>query len=218
MMGVASLAKALASWTGSLSVTYGAKTVTVTPRTRESVASLVARLVSDVAGATGLALVVSVSATGVITISSDSTFVLSPTLLCATRTGFTGGPYSGGLTYTAAAPFTGVTVPSKGLRLDEPTSRTRSGSVVGSGASAVGGMPDPVSSTLRLFGTLSEAQALLTTISALASTERVHDLWYEGRLAARLRLDGASVRALTRPRDSTSLGAELAARVTAVRE
>ena len=71
MMGVASLAKALASWTGSLSVTYGAKTVTVTPRTRESVASLVARLVSDVAGATGLALVVSVSATGVITISSE---------------------------------------------------------------------------------------------------------------------------------------------------
>ena len=133
-MGYGSLAPVQIGWTGSIAVTVGSTTTTITPRTRESVASLLARLVTDAFVELTLSLTLSVSSSGVITITGDATFTLNAGGAAATYTGFTGSPYSGARAYTAAGAYDSGYVPTVGLRLDGSTLSTEAGRHVSTGA------------------------------------------------------------------------------------
>lgn len=131
-MGYSALARVMTGWTGTI-VCDG---ITVTPGTRESVCSLLIRMVRDVLVYSGRTLTLSISDTGVITVASDSSFDFTPSSGVATATGFTAGPYSGASSYTAASAYDTAYVPARGLRLEGPFVATTRGSVVADGSGA----------------------------------------------------------------------------------
>lgn len=178
-MGYGSLAPVYTGWTGTLVYSDGTYTVTITPHTRESVASIVARLVRDVLVTAGVRLTVSVSSGGVITIAAGSVFALTVTLVTATRSGFT-GTYTGAVTYTAAGAFSNGWVPANGLRLADPMLATSRGGVVGDGSA--GGSPMRTSATSTLIAWNSAI--------ALPDLTGEQDYWHDGRVFGRLLVTG----------------------------
>src|SRR5262245_8568857 len=107
------LARVQGGWTGTITLSHPSLgySTTTTPRARESVASLLLRACQDFTGTVGVLpyanVTVRCSAAGVVTIydkdDPTSNFNMSFSGTCATRTGFTAGPYSGAASYTAAA-------------------------------------------------------------------------------------------------------------------
>lgn len=179
-MGYSSFARVLTGWTGSLVYSDGTYTVIITPFTRESAASLIARLVHGVLVASGQTLAVSVSSAGIITLTSGLAFDLTLTLLTATRTGFT-GTYTGALTYTAATGFASSWVPSKGMRLADPLLATSGRGVTGDGSAGVA----PVRT-----GATSQVIAWDAGIALPELANYEHDLWHDGRVFGRLLVTG----------------------------
>lgn len=155
-MGYSALARVMTGWTGSV-VCEG---VTITPRTRESALSLMARVVHDVLVNDGTRLAWTVSSSGVLTLSlapgdGSGTFALSASSNTATRLGFTGGPYSGAATYTAAGAFSNGYVPSKGLRLEGPFLAATRGSVTGDSGYSSASRRVAASTRLVMWDTLA---------------------------------------------------------------
>lgn len=173
-------ASVLTEWTGA--ITVGG--YTVTPRSRESVVSLMARITEEVyvasLAATGTALRISwsVSSTGVLTITGDAVFVVSATNNTATRTGFT-GTYTGATTYTAAAAFSGAYVPTVGLSLDLPSLYATEGGAVADGTLAWSGPENPARATLTYWTSYADAWP-----AELQSGEV--DVWGSERLLGRV--------------------------------
>lgn len=143
-MGYSALARVLTGWTGTIEVDG----VTVTPRTRESVCSLMARVVHDVLVQAGRRITIDISDAGVLTIASTSSFDMTLTSGVETRTGFTAGPYSGASSYTAASGYSTAYVPARGLRVEGALLATTRGSVVGDGSGA--SAPRRISTSTRL--------------------------------------------------------------------
>ena len=218
----AALVLVQSGWTGSVIATVGSTSVTVSPRTRESPASLMARLRTAAAPALSTFLGCSLSSAGVLTVESyqrTTTFSLTFSGNTGTRTGLTAGPYSGAAFYAAATAIPAIVLPSKGLRLDDFLVRSKAGQATSGAASALPGCYDKGQSTIHLYGELEELQGQATDIaSTFGSGEQVWDLWFASRLAARLRIDDISVRPLTRLRSGVTHGAELTLRVSGVRE
>ena len=176
-MGYGSLARVLTAWTGTIAWSGGdGPGGELTPRSRESVASLVARLVSEmvVSGESGSLITVSVSAAGVVTIAGSAAD-LAFTGTCATRTAFTGGPYVGGSDFTAAGSFSGAYVPAYGLRLASPLLATGRGSSVGDGSAGTSPIQESAGSRLVCWD------------SAISVFDLSHewDVWYDGRVFGR---------------------------------
>lgn len=180
MSGYQCTGSVLTEWTGALTVGG----YTITPRSRESVVSLMGRVIEEVyvasLAATGTALRISwsVSSTGVLTITGDAVFVVSATSNTATRTGFT-GTYTGATTYTAAGAFTGAYVPTVGLMLDLPSLYTTDGGAVADGTLAWSGPENPARATLTLWTSYADAWP-----AELQSGEV--DVWGKGRLLGRI--------------------------------
>lgn len=175
-MGYSSLARVLTGWTGTI-VWADVSSGTFTPFTRESVASVMARLVYEmtVSGQTGVTI--EVTAAGLVTIGGaapDFTFTGN----IATRTGFTagGGIYSGGGPYVAASSFSGAYVPAYGLRLADPLLATSRGAHVGSGAAGVS--PVMVSGASRLM--------LWHSAITVPDMSYEYDVWHDGRVFGRV--------------------------------
>lgn len=176
----AAIGEVLSGWTGTLT----AGGVTVTPRARESVVSLLCRLVQEVytqspttLGQT-LRLSWSLSSTGVVTLAGDSAFTLAATSNTATRTGFT-STYTGQSTYTAAAAFAGVYVASSGVALDLPSLYDTEGSAVADGTLAWTGPEQPARATLSLWTTYAESWS-----AELLRGE--YDVWGKDRMLGRV--------------------------------
>lgn len=180
MSGYQCTGSVLTEWTGALTVGG----YTITPRSRESVVSLMGRVVEEVyvasLAATGTALRISwsVSSTGVLTITGDAVFAVSATSNTATRTGFT-GTYTGATTYTGTGAFTGAYVPTVGLMLDLPSLYTTEGGAVADGTLAWSGPGNPARATLTLWTSYADAWP-----AELQSGEV--DVWGKGRLLGRV--------------------------------
>lgn len=180
MSGYQCTGSVLTEWTGALTVGG----YVITPRSRESVVSLMGRVVEEVyvasLAATGTALRISwsVSSTGVLTITGDAVFVVSATNNTATRTGFT-GTYTGATTYTAAGAFSGAYVPTVGLMLDLPSLYTTEGGAVADGTLAWSGPENPARATLTLWTSYADSWP-----AELQSGEV--DVWGKGRLLGRV--------------------------------
>lgn len=185
-MGYSSLARVQSGWTGTIVLTDSANviTITITPYTRESVASLIARLVHE-RTVRGLTLAVSVDSLGVITLDAGAwdTFDIVFTGNVATRTGFT-GTYTGLTTFVADDPIENAIVYDNGMRLESPLVATSRAGVVSDGTGA--GSPNRISgsSTLTIWP------------SSMTTPDFGHDfdLWHDGRIQGRFAVRGAPVR------------------------
>lgn len=176
-MGLGSLALVQAGWTGELEYD-GVGYTTITPFTRESVASFLARYVHQVLIATGEALVVTVGADGKITIAGPSAFDLIASGNVATRTGFT-GTYTGASTYTGAIAASGIYVPANGLRLPDAMLATSGRGMVGDGSGGVAPVRGSASSTLTAWDS-----------GITLPDEGTYDYWHDGRVFGRLLITG----------------------------
>lgn len=185
--GLAALAKVVTGWTGSIAVTAGGRTVTVTPRTRESVASLFARLIADcLAELSGFELLVSLVSADQLQMSSadGSTFSVTMSGNCGTWTDFDSGPYSGANVYGSDGNgFLGAFVATYGMRCDSLGIMTGQGRATADGTAGYAPPLEAPDATLILFGQFDEVWSLET--SALG----VYDLWHDGRVQARLLID-----------------------------
>lgn len=214
-MGLAALAEVMDGWTGSITVTVGASSVVVVPGTRESVASLWTRVQMRARAELGLGLVVTLTAEDQSQADADAVFDMVLAGNCATRTDFDAGPYSGAASYLSDGNTPdGLILPSKGLRLADPMLGS-AGRAAADGTDAAVLMQTAVTSTLRLFTTIQAAAALEAAIAAWTQGQQVHDVWHDGRVIARVRIDGMPVRRpLTRTHGLSTSGAEIAVTVT----
>lgn len=176
-MGLGSLALVQAGWTGTLEYD-GAATVTITPFTRESVASLFARLVHEVLVATGEALALEAGSDGKITITGLTAFDLVASGNVATRAGFT-GTYTGAATYSGDLAASGIFPPRKGLRLPDPLMATSGRGMVGDGSGGVPGVLSAASSTLQSWDN-----------GMTMPNEGTYDYWHDGRVFGRVLVTG----------------------------
>ena len=195
-MGYGSLSRVLTGWTGSIVVTYLGVTITVTPE-RESVASLIARLVEAVAPY-GLTLTVSVSSASVITLTGSAAFDLTLSGNSATRTGFTGS-YTSATTYTAAAGYANAWTPANGMRLGGVLFASTKTSATGDGGLA--GSPARISGTARLVAWDSQL--------AIADFGYEYDVWHDGRLFGRFIARDVRRVPLGRLRNTTTVSVEI---------
>ncbi len=172
-MGYGAFASVLTGWTGTITL----NSRVITPRSSESVASLVARL-REYCAFDGLTLSVSVASSGVITLTGSAAFTLTLTGTCETRTGFTAGPYGSATSQTAAGAYTGAWVPTRGIRLDAPRVDTSDGAATSSGVYATSGHRDAGSGAATVWTSYADA-AVREDASDTA------DYWEDGRLVAR---------------------------------
>lgn len=180
MATFATLAEVKTGWTGTIALTYGGTTVTITPRTRESVASLLARLVAGALLETGLALSVVVSTNDpFLTISAASFFDLALTGTCETRTGMAGGSATS-ITSESSAD---VYCPIYGIELDGDELSASAGRAVSSGAYANRGASDAARATVTIYTTYADAWV------QEAALQGVYDVWLDGRVLGRFRID-----------------------------
>lgn len=191
-MGYGALARVLTGWTGTIAYDDGTS-VAVTPYTRESAASLIARLAHAVLVATGVTLTISVSSSGVITLTGTATFDLTVTSNTATRTGLTGS-YTGATTYTAAGAYTGAYVPAYGLRLNGMMLATSRTSLVGDGTGGVSPIQEAAGGRLVVW----DDEIGYPTLGD------EHDVWHDGRLFGRVAIEGARLTPLSRYIRSTT--------------
>lgn len=195
-MGYSAFARVLTGWTGSIVVDG----VTVTPRTRESVCSLFARVVRDVAIATSRFLTLDISSTGVVSLSSSSSFDMSATFNTATRTGFT-GTYTGATSYTAAGAYSTAWVPANGLIVEGALLATTRGSAVGDGSGAQA--PRRVSTQTQIVVWDSQL-----TLPAFADHD--WDVWHGGRWFGRFVVRGVTREPMGPQRMTTNVRVVLA--------
>lgn len=174
-MGYGAFASVLTGWTGT--IVFGPAADVLTPRSSESVASLLCRLREE-ALFTGLSLSFSVSSGGVVTVSSTAAFDIALTGTIATRTGLTAGPYSGAATYTAAGAYTGAWVPTRGARVDAPRVETEAGQATSSGTYGHSGHRMPGSGNATVWTSYADA----ATSEDASDTA---DYWHDGRFVAR---------------------------------
>jgi hypothetical protein len=195
-MGYAATALVRTGWTGTIAVVSGGGTTTITPRTRESVASLIARLVHGCYVDQALTLTVSVSSTGVITLAGSASFAMVVSGTVATLTGFT-GTYLVGASYTAASAYTNAWVPTLGLRLDGTMLGTGEGRITSSGGlQAVSALMEGQQTTLRAWTSHADAWTAEDDSGVL-------DVWHDGRIFGRVRLDSWTRRPMGRQRNTT---------------
>lgn len=215
--GYAALAEVLTGWTGSITVTVGARSVTVTPSTRESVASLWSRVQMRALAELDLTLAVVMLAADQAIAEADQAFDMTLSGNCASRTDFDSGPYSSLATYTSDANgCDGVIVPAYGMRLADAM-LTSTGRAVADGSSAAVLVDSGATSRLALMINLSQAVTIEQAIAALTHTQQVHDVWHAGRLIQRVRLSGAPTRRpVARTMGTTSSPMEIAIGVTGV--
>ncbi len=172
-MGSGAFSRVLTGWTGSIVVTTNSIDVTITPFTRDSAASLLARMVQDVIAQTSTVITISVSSAGVITLTGSASFNIVLTTNCTTRTGLTGS-YTGASTYTAAGAYTGAWVPAYGIRQAAPLFSTTGGAVVSAGTAYSGRRQAASTQVIGWDSTLS-----------LPDTTHEYDYWHDGRVFGR---------------------------------
>lgn len=197
-MGRSALAAVQTGWTGQVSVTFGGRTATVVPRTRESCASLLARLIHDTLAQTELplAFVIGASSHVLSTTSAGDVFDFASSGTCATRLDLASASSVASVSGTATS-LSGVWIPTYGVRLDgatltsEPGRATSDGSAGYSIGARLGTVP------LKVTTTHADAWTREASISG------VYDVWCDGVVHARVRVDQWRRSALGRGRTTS---------------
>lgn len=194
------LSECLTGWTGTIVV----DTVTVTPRHRDSVASVMSRLVQRCETMVGGVWTVTASAAGVITIAWDGgTFALTSSGTAATRTALASG--TGASSYTGTGAHTGGVYPSRGLATTPGTPVTTRGRIVGDGSVAVAGTPSPGVARVTVYDTHAAMWAWESTLAG------VYDVWGTGARGPLVRMRVTELRRVRQGRlASDGLALELA--------
>ncbi len=182
-MGYGAIAGVLAGWTGVWTMTSNGVTSTLTPETRESAASLVARMIEAAFVDQGLTLTASLSASGVITLSADALFAMTFDGNCGDRVGFNSSPYGAGGPHEAEQAYIGVWVPTIGLWVNGVQLAQAPGRAVSDGTFGVAGALGLGTVPLHIETSFADAWAKEATITGMA------DVWQDGRVFARGRID-----------------------------
>lgn len=207
-MGFASLSKVVSGWTGTVAVTYGGITTTITPRLRESVASIFVRLAHEVYRDLGLVLSVGIDSEPIIRVSAPSAFDMTTSSNLATRSGLSDLTYTGAASYEGPDDAQNEECASTGARLVGPTLAGEIGGATGAGG--YGYAPIPALGKTQLRWWTNYAQSWTDE-----QINGVYDFWKDGRIFGRIRIDGWRRVPMGRLR---STGIELVADVQAVTE
>lgn len=184
-MGRSALSPVLTGWTGALVVTSGGASITITPRTRESVASLWARAIHDAAVELGLTLTLTLSGTQ-FSVAGSAAFDLTFSGQTAVYLDF-GSTYSGATSYVSddyQLLDYGFKIPGYGLRLDGTDLRVDEGRMASAGTYAAAGIMQGAQVPLRWW--TDHAGAWLDEAAIVG----VYDVWHDGRVFGRVRIDG----------------------------
>ena len=176
-MGYGAFARVLTGWTGTAVIVANGATVTVTPQTRESVASFVARMISEASAQTQVTFAVVSSSAGVLTLTGSTAFDLTLTGTVESRTKWDAGPYSSVTSVVGTGAYANAWVPAKGIRLIDPLLATTRGTWTGD--DGYGTAPWRVSATSRI-----EALDSGLTLPDLDGYE--NDYWHDGRVFGRI--------------------------------
>lgn len=206
----AALAKVSTGWAGSIAVTFGGVTTTVTPRTRESCISIAARLAADTYVDSGLSLVFAALASDQWQATGSAAFSMALAGGINTSLDFDSGPYSGASSYISDANgITGLYTPLYGLRLDGTEVATDSGHAVSSGVSGDAGLVVGARTSLHIWTDYADAWDREVLLLG------VYDVFHDGRVFGRVRIDGWRRTAMGKRRD---VGIELVADAQVVSE
>lgn len=179
-MGAGAFARVLTGWTGTAVIVANSTTVTVTPQTRESVASFVARMIAE-ATRSGVTLAVVSSSAGVLTLTGSTAFDLTLTGTVETYTAWTAGPYSGITSVVGSGSYSHAAIPAVGLRMADPLLATSRGTYTGD--DGLGSAGHRVSATSTIVG-------LDTTMLLPALDGYEFDYWHDGRVFGRFIVTG----------------------------
>lgn len=217
-MGYASLQEVKTGWTGAITITFGAASITVTPGVRESVASIWAQVQYRALAEMALTLTAGVIASDQYRVSSNSVFGMSFSAgNIASRMDFDSGPYSGTSSYDSDANAGATQIVPSGLRVDDLMVGTR-GRAVSDGSSAAALVPAGDKARIRMTMPLASAIDLEAVMSAFTPSQLEHDVFYDGRVLARVRIAGSPMRrAQTRTHGATTSPVELSLPVVGVR-
>lgn len=178
------LAPVVAGWTGSIAVDSGGITTTITPLARDSIAAIMARLVHEVYVDQDLQLrcTVDVDNNGELVLAAASTFGLVASGTVATRTLFDSGPYSGAASYAASDTYEGRVTPAGVVY--GGTLQVSGGRAVGDGSGGSHGVDEAPSGRLRTTWQFASAWSVEGALTG------VYDVWDDGRILGRVRVDG----------------------------
>lgn len=179
-MGVSSLAEVLSVWTGYLSVTQTSSgtVVDIYPYTRDSVASFMVRVAHELFVQLGITSTIEVDALGIITMRLSDTVdyeafgLVGDFLQISDATGTT--------TIQGVGAFSGAFISEYGMRLDGPLVAWTRGQPNMYGAAATSGVRRSGRSTLIIYD---------DTIIVPAFGASDWDLWHDGRIQGRFRVD-----------------------------
>lgn len=189
-MGLPALALVQSGWTGSIAVTYGGITTTVTPERRESYASLFARVAHAVYVDSGLSLHIESVAADQIRVVGSAAFDLTLTGNCAERTDFEAGPYTAITDQLSDANTPeGHHFPLHGQRLEGALLTSPAGTATSGGTYGHTTPQGLGRTTLRAWAPVGGATpaANAWTIETITG---VYDVWCDGRILGRVRIDG----------------------------
>lgn len=186
---VSGLAIVRSGWTGSISVTVGASTVTHTPTDPTSAAEVMVRLAQRASRAFGAAWEAFPTEAGVLTLSASAAFTLAASGTTAARTGFASGPYASATERPADGAHEDGIYPSVGLTYSGShlVGQTRA-TAMATGAAATMPVRGDSAGTLIVHGAHAELVALQATLEGGALT---YDVWSGGRLEGRVRIGQA---------------------------
>lgn len=160
------LAKVSSGWTGTLTVTVGAATATVTPRSRTSALRVLERMVYEARRVHGEAFVAYVdSAAKFVVEMKGTTFSIAATGTTATKTGLT-ATQSGSDGYTFPTVTPDAIVPRYGARLSVAMAQRSKGATMLSGGTGYTKAAKSATGNLTLFDTLASASTFADTLSS----------------------------------------------------
>lgn len=130
------LAQVVSGWTGSVSVTYGATTATVTPPGRTSAFEVMTALGAEISRVIGgTSHNAWVTSAGVFEMVGGSVFTVAATGTTEGRLGLS-GTLSGAAAYTFPSSYTGAVIPDYGLRAQSAAITVEDGVSTSTGATA----------------------------------------------------------------------------------
>lgn len=178
-MGVSSLAEVLTGWTGSLMINDLVNPAyEIEPFTRDSVASFLVRVAHELLVRSGITATTEVSALGVVTMTLSATIDYEASGLVGDWTQISDD--TGVSLIQGVGTFVGAYVPEYGMRLDSPLIATTRGHTSMYGAASSSGVRRSGRGVLAIYD---------DNLFPPSFANSDYDLWHDGRLQGRFRVD-----------------------------
>lgn len=189
--GAAGLAAVTDGWTDPVAVTYGLCTVEVRPTPRTSPAEFWAAVVRRCRAVLGQSVTwrgwADASGRLYIGVSGSDTFSMVITSGNASRLGFTAGTHSGATSYTASSAHAGAVGYGEAWGVAAARLSSTRGVGLTDGSGGLAPSAAPVGAEVQSW---EDADTLVERLGVLGG---VYDVWMDGRVRARVRLDRAAL-------------------------